>query len=84
VGDVDLYDRAPAGRWVPLRLRADGSRDLPGTLLTESGLEASFDDGATWKRVTALWLRLSSQGLAHERQPAREGLISPACLGGGR
>ena len=57
-GDYDSLGRAPAGTTFPLDVTVEHS--VQGPTLTWVSLDASFDDGATWKTV-----RVSRKGTDH-------------------
>jgi hypothetical protein len=76
VGQVDPFDRAPAGRFYVLGLRVDRQPRSPAGRVTDLDLEASFDDGATWNRVPVVRLPFGDRALALLRHPAQPGFVS--------
>lgn len=48
---VDLYNRAPGGKAVVVPVRVDRQRGTSGGAVDLKKVEASFDDGKTWKSV---------------------------------
>jgi hypothetical protein len=73
-GDVDDQDRAPAGRPYRLFLMAQGQPGAAPVRLADLRVEASTDDGATWRAVPTV--HIGGIGLATVRNPAAGGYVS--------
>ncbi len=82
-GAVFGMNDAPAGRLFPLVLRVERPLDAPSARITKLELDASFDDGATWKAVPVLRVPGDDRGLAILHPPAR-GRLRVASLPRGR
>jgi subtilisin family serine protease len=75
-GGVFAMNDAPAGRLFPLVLRVDRRSGASSARITSLELDASFDDGATWKSVPVLRLPGSDRGLAVLTHPRTPGFVS--------
>ena len=75
-GAVFAMNDAPAGRLFPLVLRVDRPSGAPSVRITSLELDASFDDGATWKSVVVLRVPGSDHGIAVLKHPRTPGFVS--------
>ncbi|MFC0505390.1 S8 family peptidase [Micromonospora costi] len=72
--DLDIDNRAPAGRLFPIPLSLDRQVGAaPGRTRTLT-VEASFDDGGTWRTLPVL--RTGEKGVAWVHNPAGSGFVS--------
>ncbi|MEV1330444.1 S8 family serine peptidase [Micromonospora costi] len=72
--DLDIDNRAPAGRLFPIPLSLDRQVGAaPGRTRTLT-VEASFDDGSTWRKLPVL--RTGEKGVAWVHNPAGSGFVS--------
>jgi hypothetical protein len=75
-GAVFGMNDAPAGRLFPLVLRVDRPSGASSTRIASLELDASFDDGVTWKSVVVLRVPGSDHGLAVLKHPRTPGFVS--------
>jgi hypothetical protein len=75
-GAVFAMNDAPTGRLFPLVLRVDRVAGAPSARITSLELDASFDDGATWKSVPVLRVPGSDRGLVVLKHPRTPGFVS--------
>ncbi len=71
---VDETDSAPAGTPYPLLLQVLRQPGAPFLPVTDLGLEASFDDGASWEPLDVH--RIDDRGLAVVSHPDTPGFVS--------
>jgi subtilisin family serine protease len=75
-GAVFGMNDAPAGRLFPLVLHVERPVGAPSTRIASLELDASFDDGATWKQAVVLRIPGDDRGLAILRHPRSAGFVS--------
>ena len=73
-GLFDGNDAAPAGWPLLLSVEVQRQAGAPTTPITELGLDASFDEGASWHKVPVL--AVGDRGLALIAQPSTPGTVS--------
>lgn len=72
--DLDIFGNAPAGRLFTLPIFLDRQVGAAKATTRSLTVEASFDDGRTWKRVPAL--RLGEKATAVLQNPRGSGFVS--------